>query len=107
VKTLHMHSRCLPALDRGVNIFNNAWIRSKHLSFSHQPQPTTEPLSRPAMNRHLVTVIDFAGSLSRCDDARMALAQGSKLAGKPAPVAHAHDYGRESNDINPSGEGHG
>ena len=76
-------------------------------SFSIQPQPTTEPLSRPAMNRHPATVIDFAGSLSRCDAARMALAQGSKLAGKPAPVAYEHGCGRDRNDINPSGEGHG
>jgi hypothetical protein len=59
------------------------------------------------MYRHLATVIDLAGSLSRCDAVLPMLAQGSKQAGQPAPVAHAHDFGRERNDIHPSGEGHG
>ena len=63
--------------------------------------------SRTAMNRHLVTAIDHIGSLSRCDGALMALAQGSKQAGLHAPVAYAHDFGRESDDANISGEGHG
>lgn len=94
-------------LDQGVNILNNAGIRSRHLSPTDQPQPTTEPLSPSAMNRHLVTVIAHTGSQSRCGDARMVLAQGWQLVGKPAPVAYAHDFGRESNDIHPSGEGHG
>lgn len=78
-----------------------------HLSFSRQPQPTTEPLSPPTMNRHLVTVIDFTGSLSRFDAALPAQFQGSKLAGMPAQVAYAHDCGRERDDTNPSGEGPG
>jgi len=59
------------------------------------------------MNRHLVTVIDFAGSLSRCDAMWLTQAQGSQLAGKPAPVAYAHDHGREFDDTNLSGEGPG
>ncbi|MDR7270329.1 hypothetical protein J2X20_002987 [Pelomonas saccharophila] len=59
------------------------------------------------MNRHLVTVITTIGFLSRCDAARMAQGQGSKLQGLPAPVAYAHDCGRETDDINLSGEGPG
>jgi hypothetical protein len=59
------------------------------------------------MNRSLVTVIAFTGSPSLCGDARMAQAQGWQLAGKPAPVAYAHDFGREGHDIHPSGEGPG
>lgn len=59
------------------------------------------------MNRHLVTVITAIGSLSRCDAARMALGQGSKLLGLPMPVAYAHDFGRETDDTNLSGEGPG
>jgi hypothetical protein len=57
------------------------------------------------MNRHLATVIAPIGSLSRCDAAQMA--QGSKLQGLLAPVAHAHDSGRETDDTNLSGEGPG
>jgi len=57
------------------------------------------------MNRHLFTVIAPIGSLSRCDAAQMA--QGSKLQGLLAPVAHAHDSGRETDDTNLSGEGPG
>lgn len=59
------------------------------------------------MNRPLVTVIALTGSHSRCGDARLAQAQGWQLAGKAAPVAYAHDFGREGNDIHPSGEGSG
>lgn len=59
------------------------------------------------MNRHLVTVIDLAGSLSRCDAMPLMQAQGSKLAGQPALVAYAHDFGRETDDTNTSGEGPG
>lgn len=59
------------------------------------------------MNRLLVTVIDTAGSQSRCDAVRMAQGLASKLAGLPAQVAHAHDFGRDSDDINTSGEGPG
>lgn len=59
------------------------------------------------MNRHLVTSIDFTGSLSRGDAVRPMQAQVLKLAGLPAPVAYAHDFGRESDDTNTSGEGHG
>jgi len=77
------------------------------MSFHEQPQPTTEPLSRPAMNRHLATVIDFTDSLSRCDAAPLMKVQGSKLAGMYAPVTPAHDFGRESDDTNLSGEGPG
>jgi hypothetical protein len=90
-----------------VNSFHNAWIRSTPTSFSEQPQPTTEPLSPPAMTRHLVTVIDSTGSFGRSGAALPKQVQGSTLAGMPAPVAYAHDFGRESNDIHPSGEGHG
>jgi hypothetical protein len=57
------------------------------------------------MNRHLATVIAPIGSLSRCDAARMA--QGSKLQGLPLPVAYARDFGRETDDTKPSGEGPG
>lgn len=74
------------------------------LSPTDQPQPTTESLSRPAMNRHLATVIDFTGSLSWCDAVQ--LAQGPKSVGMPT-VAYAHDLGRECHDTNPSGEGPG
>ena len=59
------------------------------------------------MNRHLATVIDFTGSLSRCDAAPLMKVQGSNLAGMPAPVAYAHDAGRECHDTNLSGEGPG
>ena len=59
------------------------------------------------MNRHLVTTIDLAGSLSRGDAVRPMQAQVVKLAGLPAPVAYAHDFGRESDDTNTSGEGSG
>lgn len=59
------------------------------------------------MNRHLVTVIALTGSQSWGADARLARLQGTQRAGKPAPVAYAHDFGREGNDIHPSGEGHG
>ena len=59
------------------------------------------------MNRHLATVIAPIGSQSRCDAASMALGQGSKLLGLPATVAYAHDYGRETDDTNLSGEGPG
>lgn len=59
------------------------------------------------MNRPLVTVIELTGSQSLCGDARMVPAQGWQLAGKFAPVAYAHDSGRESHDIHPSGEGPG
>ena len=61
----------------------------------------------PAMNRHPVTVIDPTGSTSRCDAVLPAQVQGLKLAGMPAPVACAHDCGRESDDFNTSGEGPG
>ncbi|MGQ3053894.1 MAG: hypothetical protein ACT6S0_19120 [Roseateles sp.] len=57
------------------------------------------------MNRHLATVIDLAGSLSRCDAAL--LAQGWQPAGMSAPVACAHDFGREGDDTHTSGEGPG
>lgn len=59
------------------------------------------------MNRPLVTVIALTGSHSRCADARKAQALGWQLVGKPAPVAYALGFGREGNDIHPSGEGHG
>ncbi|MFT7775730.1 hypothetical protein [Roseateles sp.] len=59
------------------------------------------------MNRHFVTVIARTGSLSRCDAAPMVQGRKSKLAGLPATVALAHDYGRESDDSNTSGEGPG
>lgn len=58
------------------------------------------------MNRLLATVIDFTGSLSRCD-AAWRLAQGTKPAGMPAAVAYAHGLGRERHDTNLSGEGPG
>jgi len=55
------------------------------------------------MNRHLVTVIAPIGSQSRCDAAWMQLpTDGSKH-----QVAYDHDFGRESDDINTSGEGPG
>ena len=59
------------------------------------------------MNRHLVTAIDLAGSLSRGDAVRPMQAQVLKLAGLPAPVGYAHDFDRESDDTNTSGEGPG
>lgn len=59
------------------------------------------------MNRHLVTVIDLAGSLGRCDAVLPMQAQGLKHAGMPASVAYAHGFGRESDDTNTSGEGPG
>ncbi len=59
------------------------------------------------MNRLLAIVIDTAGSQSWCDAVPMPRGQGSKLAGLHAPVAYAHDFGRESDDINLSGEGPG
>ncbi len=59
------------------------------------------------MNRHLVTAIELAGSLSRGDAMPLTQVQGSKLAGHPAPVAYAHDCGREFDDIKLSGEGPG
>lgn len=92
-------------LDRAVNIFNNAWIRSKPLNLSEQPQPTIETLSPPAMNRHL-TVIDFTGPLSRCDATLPAQVQGPKSMGMPT-IAYARDLVRERHDINLSGEGPG
>jgi len=54
------------------------------------------------MKRHLAH-IDFAGSLSRCDAVQLAHVEGSL----PAPVAYAHDFGRDGNDTTPSGEGLG
>jgi len=62
------------------------------------------------MNRRLATAITKTSSLSWCDAARLAqgaLGQGSMQAGLPAPVAYAHDSGRENDDASPSGEGHG
>ena len=53
------------------------------------------------MNRYLVTVIDPTGSLSW--GGAVLPVQGLKQ----APVAHAHDCGRESDDTNTSGEGPG
>lgn len=59
------------------------------------------------MNRHLATVITKTSRLGWCDAARLAQGQGSTLAGLHAPVVHAHDLGRESDDATTSGEGHG
>ena len=59
------------------------------------------------MNRLLAIFIDTVGSQSWCDAVPMPRGQGSKLAGLHAPVAYAHDFGRESDDINLSGEGPG
>ncbi|HEY8880208.1 MAG TPA: hypothetical protein VIN03_21745 [Roseateles sp.] len=59
------------------------------------------------MNRPLVTVIDRAGSLSRCDAMPLTQVQGLKLDGHAAHVAYAHDSGRETDDSNLSGEGPG
>ncbi len=59
------------------------------------------------MNRHLVTVIYPTGSQSWGDAVQMAQAGVSTLVGLPAPAADAHDFGRESDDANTSGEGPG
>lgn len=60
------------------------------------------------MNRLLATVIDTASAMRWCDAAsRAQMAQGSKLAGMPVAVGHAHDLGREHRDTNLSGEGPG
>lgn len=88
-----------------MNILNNAWIRSKHLSLSTLNQRPND--FEPAMLRHPVTAIAHTGSLSRCDAVPMAQGRGSKLANSFAPVAYAHDFGRESDDNNLSGEGPG
>jgi hypothetical protein len=57
------------------------------------------------MKRQFVTAIDLFGSLSRCDAALPA--QGLQLAGMPASAGDAHDFGRESDATNTSGEGPG
>jgi hypothetical protein len=102
VKTLHTHSRWSTPLDRGVNIFHNARIRSRQLSAAHQPQQRPTRFRTTVMNRHLVTVITPIGSQGRCDAVPMA-----KPAGLLASFAYAHDFGRESDDTNTSGEGPG
>jgi len=61
----------------------------------------------PAMNRLLATVIATSSLRGWCDAVRMAKGQGSNQAGLPAPVAYAHDFGRESDDATTSGEGRG
>lgn len=88
-----------------MKTLNNAFIRSGQLSFFIHSQPTTNRFLPSAMNRHLATVIAPIGSYSRWDAARMAL--GSKLQGLPMPVDYAHDFGRETDDTNLSGEGPG
>jgi hypothetical protein len=55
------------------------------------------------MNRHLVTAIAPIGSQSRCDAAWMPLL----VDGPKHRVAYDHDFGRESDDTNTSGEGPG
>lgn len=102
-----MHSRWCAALDRGVNSFHNPRIRSKQLSFTDQPQPATEPLTRPTMNRKPFNVIDLTGALRRFDASLQVKVQGWQWAGMNVPVAYAHDCGRERDDTNLSGEGPG
>jgi hypothetical protein len=101
-----MHSRWFAALDHAVNIFHNAWIRSTPLGFPNNPNPT-EPISHPAMNRHLFNVIAHLGSSSRRAGAWMALVEGPKAEGMQPQVGYAHDRGRDRHDTHTSGEGSG